>query len=59
MLTAPFNSAGSPDYTPMAGSPLLTGANFTQTKVASGFTVVAYRGAVGAGDTWWKGWTKF
>jgi hypothetical protein len=58
-LTDPFNEAGNPDYTPMAGSPLLTGATFSQARLASGFTQVAYRGAVGPGDTWWKGWTKF
>ena len=59
MLTNAFNVTGTPDYTPMAGSPLLTGATFSQAKIASGFTSVAYRGAVGPADTWWKGWTKF
>ena len=58
-LTDPFNATGNPDYTPMTGSPLLTGASFTNTKVASGFTSVTYRGAVGPADTWWKTWTKF
>jgi len=57
-LTDPFNHAGNPDYTPQSGSPLLGSANFTNTKLA-GFTQVTYRGAVGTGDTWWKGWTKF
>ena len=59
MLTNAFNVTGTPDYTPMAGSPLLTGATFSQAKIASGFTSVPYRGAVGPADTWWKGWTKF
>ncbi len=58
-LTDPFNATGNPDYTPATGSPLLTGASFTNTKVASGFTSVTYRGAVGPADTWWKTWTKF
>jgi len=59
-LTDPFNATGSPDFTPKTGSPLLTGANFAASKLASGgFTQVAYIGAVGPGDTWWKGWTKF
>jgi hypothetical protein len=58
-LADAFNASGSPDYTPQTGSPLLTGASFAQAKVASGFTSVSYRGAVGPGDTWWKGWTKF
>ncbi len=58
MITAPFNYA-SPDFTPMAGSPALTGADFSNINLKTGFTIVAYRGAVGLGDTWWKGWTKF
>jgi hypothetical protein len=57
-LTDPFNETGNPDYTPQAGSPLLGSASFTHAKLA-GFTSVTYRGAVGSGDTWWKGWTKF
>ena len=57
-LTDAFNATGNPDYTPMAGSPLLTGATFTHAKL-TGFTPVSYKGAVGPGDTWWKGWTKF
>lgn len=60
MLTAPYNYA-APDFTPATGSPLLTGATFTNTKLSSGFTSVTYRGAVGpTGDdaSWWKGWTK-
>ena len=59
-LTDAFNVTGNPDYTPLAGSPLLTGASFTHTKLATGFTIVTYRGAVGGtSDTWWKGWTSF
>lgn len=58
-LTAPFNYV-TPDFTPAAGSPLLAGASFTHTKL-TGFTPVAYRGAVGAAGTpdgeWWKGWS--
>lgn len=61
-LTAPFNYA-APDFTPQAGSPLLTGGGFTHAKLAAGFTATTYRGAVGAAGTadasWWKGWTKF
>ncbi len=56
-LTAPFNYT-APDFTPMDGSPLLSGATFSNVKL-TGFNAVAYRGAVGPGDTWWKGWTKF
>ncbi len=61
MLTDPYNY-GNPDFTPKAGSPLLSGASFTDPKVATGFTPVTYRGAVGASGTadadWWKGWSK-
>jgi hypothetical protein len=59
-LAAPFNYA-LPDFTPQAGSPLLTGASFTNSKL-SGFTPVTYIGAVGPAGTadadWWKGWSK-
>lgn len=59
-LAAAFNYT-APDFTPQAGSPLLTGAAFTDAKLA-GFTQVNFRGAVGATGTpeadWWKGWTK-
>ncbi|GEP91612.1 hypothetical protein SAMN05660909_03699 [Chitinophaga terrae (ex Kim and Jung 2007)] len=59
-LTAAFKYS-SPDVTPLAGSPLLTGAAFTMNR-ASAFTQVSFRGAVGAAGTpegeWWKGWTK-
>jgi hypothetical protein len=58
-LAAPFNYT-SPDFTPMAGSPLLTNASFTDTKLA-GLASVTYTGAVGSAGTadadWWKGWT--
>lgn len=61
LLTAPYNYS-NPDFTPQAGSPLLAGASFTDPKVATGFTPVTYRGAVGPAGTadadWWKGWSK-
>ena len=61
-LAAAFNYA-NPDFTPQAGSPVLTGASFTNAKVASGFKAVSFRGAVGTAGTedgdWWKGWTVF
>lgn len=62
-LAAAFNYA-NPDFTPQAGSPLLTGASFANAKLsaAAGFTPTTYRGAVGAAGTpdgdWWKGWSK-
>jgi hypothetical protein len=57
----PFNSQNF-DPTPFGTSPLSTGGSFTDSKLASGFTSVTYRGAVapgGADANWWKGWTKF
>jgi hypothetical protein len=59
MLTDAFNYE-NPDFTPKAGSPLLAGAAFTDSKLA-GFTPTTYAGAVGASGSdadWWKGWTK-
>jgi hypothetical protein len=60
-LAAPYNYS-SPDFTPQEGSPLLTGADFTNSKLTSGFTPTSYRGAVGpsgsADADWWKGWSK-
>jgi hypothetical protein len=44
---------------PNAGSPLLTGAAFTNSRLTSGFTNVAYRGAFGAGDNWLANWVEF
>jgi hypothetical protein len=41
----------TPDLTPDAGSPALTGANFSDADFASFFTKVAYRGAIGT-DNW-------
>ncbi len=52
-LAAPFNWSAL-DFTPQSSSPALTGASFNG---LTGFSSVAYKGAVGAGDIWWKGWT--
>lgn len=53
-----FNTYTSFNPEPAAGSPVLNGANFSSPKL-SGMQNVSYRGAVGSGDTWWQGWTKF
>ncbi len=59
-LTAPFKYDSSVDFNPAAGSPALTGGSFTATKISDTFfTTVTFRGAAGAGDTWWKTWTSF
>ena len=57
-LTAAFNYA-APDFNPTANSIAIAGAKFDNSKLASGFTNVTYKGACAAGDTWWKTWTKF
>jgi hypothetical protein len=44
---------------PGAGSPILTGASFTNARLATGFTNVMYRGAFAANDTWHTQWTEF
>jgi hypothetical protein len=61
-LIAPFNYT-NPNFAPQTGSPLVAAGatDFTDAKL-TGFTSVAFRGAVGAtGEdaTWWQGWTKF
>ena len=60
MLTAPFKHDGTADWNPAAGSPALTGGDFTSAKVSNSFfTPTIYRGATAQGDTWWKTWTRF
>ncbi|GAB4092942.1 hypothetical protein [Flaviaesturariibacter terrae] len=55
---AAFNY-NNPDFTPAASSPLLTGAYAYSDARLTGLQPVTYRGAVGPGDTWYKGWTRF
>lgn len=63
-LTAPFNYT-TPDFNPTSTSPAATGASFTSAKLMTSttgkadFTTVAYKGACGVNDTWWKSWTSF
>ena len=60
MLNAAFKHDGSADWNPTAGSPALTGSDFSNSKVSNSFfTSTSYRGACGSGDTWWKTWTRF
>lgn len=54
-LTSPFYST-SPNFLPAAGSPALSGANFTGMNTF--FTPTNYRGAFGATD-WTAGWTNW
>lgn len=57
LLADPYNRE-APDFTPGAGSPLLTGA---ATPPNDGFfTVTNYIGAAApGGEKWWTGWTSF
>lgn len=58
-LTAPYGAGSAFDPTPTASSILLSNS-VSGGKLANGYTTTAaYRGAVGAGDTWWKTWSKF
>ena len=54
-LTDPFNLT-NPNFLPKAGSPALTGVNFTG--MDAFFTITTYRGAFGTTD-WTQGWTSF
>ncbi|RYY64191.1 MAG: hypothetical protein EOO12_10320 [Chitinophagaceae bacterium] len=55
---AAFNYS-NPDLAPAATSPLLTGAYTSADARLSGLQTVAYRGAVGPNDNWYKGWTRY
>lgn len=50
-LAAMYHSNG-PDLRPLSGSPALSGANFSDADLSTFFTVVPYRGAVGATTNW-------
>ncbi|MCA6067551.1 hypothetical protein JI747_010205 [Chryseobacterium sp. RG1] len=60
-LTGAWAPAGTtPNFSPAAGSALLTGGVFTHAKLTNWFTPVTYRGAVkDANDTWYAGWTNY
>jgi hypothetical protein len=62
MLANPYGYFdGIPDPMPKTGSPLLAGANFTDSTgifTDPFFKSVAYRGALGA-DNWMQGWVNF
>ena len=58
-LTQPNSLASGFDCRPASGSPLLTGASFTDALVSEGFDKVDYIGAFSATDDWTEGWTEF
>ncbi|WP_132529129.1 hypothetical protein [Pedobacter psychrotolerans] len=49
---------GVPNFTVVANSPAASGAAFTNAKLASGFTSVAFKGAFGS-ENWAAGWANF
>jgi hypothetical protein len=58
MLTSPFYST-TPSAIPFVGSPLLTGANFTDAILTNSFyNKVNFKGAFGS-DNWSTGWANF
>lgn len=58
MVNNPFNLT-APNFVPKTGSPLLTGASFTNSRLTdSFFTSVTYKGAFGTTD-WTSGWCNF
>ncbi len=62
MLKQPNSLAADPNWGPVAGSPLLGAADFTDALVSSGFDKVSYVGAFASDsdtDNWMKGWTNF
>jgi hypothetical protein len=57
-ITDPFNLT-APNFLPATGSPLLSGASFTNTRLSdSFFTQVSYRGAFGT-TNWTANWCNF
>ncbi len=57
MLTSGIYAGAN--YLPQTGSPVLTGANFTDTLLSSWFEKVPYVGAFSTDDNWLRGWTEF
>lgn len=58
-LSDPFKYDNTVDFNPAVGSPALTGAAFTNIKLANWFTATTFRGACDGADLWWKSWTSF
>lgn len=51
--------ANTTNFMPAAGCPLLSGADFSASSLASWFDQVSYIGALNQNDTWLNGWTNF
>ena len=58
ILGSSLLSLTSPSLLPASGSALLTGAAFTNSRLASGFDAVTFRGAFGS-TNWTSGWCNF
>jgi hypothetical protein len=59
MLANPFNLT-NPDFKPVAGSPALSGADFTNTRLTDPFfTATTFRGAFGSGERWDAKWANY
>ena len=58
-LTQPNSLSSGFDCRPASGSPLLTGASFTDALVSEGFEKVNYIGAFSSDEDWTEGWTEF
>ena len=57
MLTSGIYAGAN--YLPQNGSPLLTGASFTDALLSSWFEKTTYVGAFSTNDNWLRGWTEF
>ena len=57
VLTSPF-SITNPDLNPVAAGPAASGAAFTNLDNTF-FTPTTYKGAIGGGNNWLQGWTRF
>ena len=59
ILGNPFNYT-NPNFAPVTGSPALSGASFTDARVADGFfTPTTYRGAIDPSNNWTNCWCNF
>lgn len=54
----PNSLQANPSWLPVTGSPLLSGASFTDPLIANGFDKVSFIGAFGTED-WTSGWANF
>jgi hypothetical protein len=60
MLESPFTLT-NPDVMPKSGSPVLTGASFSHSKLNNSFfdKTATFLGAIGTSENWMENWTNF